>query len=41
MKGLIKMGVELIAEGRVVCARLIGDIDHHTAKQLRGDMILP
>ena len=33
-----KMGVEITAAGRVLCARLIGDIDHHTAKQLRGDI---
>lgn len=38
MKGMIKMSVELIARGKVVCARLIGDIDHHTAKQMRNDI---
>ena len=38
MKGLVKMGVELISRGKVLCAKLSGDIDHHGAKELRRDI---
>jgi stage II sporulation protein AA (anti-sigma F factor antagonist) len=38
MKGLVQMGVELISRGKVLCAKLSGDIDHHGAKELRRDI---
>ena len=38
MKGMIKMGVQIIAAGRVLCAKLTGDIDHHTARQMRCEI---
>ena len=38
MKGMMKMGVQIIAAGRVLCAKLTGDIDHHTARQMRCEI---
>lgn len=38
MKGMMKMSVELVSAGRVLCAMLIGDIDHHTAKEIRSEI---
>ncbi|MBQ8121336.1 MAG: anti-sigma factor antagonist [Ruminococcus sp.] len=29
------MGVQVIARGQTVCAKLIGDIDHHSAREMR------
>lgn len=34
-KGLIGLGVQIIARGQTVCAKLTGDIDHHTAREMR------
>lgn len=38
MKGLIKLGVQIIARGQTVCAKLLGDIDHHSAKEMRCEI---
>lgn len=35
MKGLIFMSAEIITADKVLCAKLSGDIDHHTARELR------
>lgn len=32
------MAAEIISRGKVLCAKLSGDIDHHSAKELRGDI---
>ena len=29
------MGVEIAARGQTVCAKLVGDIDHHSAREMR------
>ncbi len=38
MKGMIDLSVQLIARGKTLCAKLIGDIDHHSAKDLRCEI---
>ena len=32
------MSVQIIAAERVVCAKLCGDIDHHTAREMRCEI---
>lgn len=38
MKGLIRLSVQIIARGQTVCAILLGDIDHHSAKDMRCEI---
>lgn len=32
------MSVQIIARGQTVCAKLLGDIDHHSAKEMRCEI---
>jgi stage II sporulation protein AA (anti-sigma F factor antagonist) len=38
MKGMIGLGVQITARGKTVCARLTGDIDHHSARDMRCEI---
>ncbi len=38
MKGMIGLGVQITARRQVVCAKLTGDIDHHSARQMRCEI---